>query len=144
MLLVITRIKKELDKLKSPVLFWFASGDCPPKHTGRVLKLMKSLSDFGVVQQGFTRNRDLWDKVRDIPNNFLVLTTESLKEAEMLSKKGVVAVPDYRDGRIALYRNERHYGGCGADWFEFDEVCREADCLACYQQNMGCYTDARL
>lgn len=137
---VFAKVFSEVQRDGSNMLYWFASGDCPPKSTTRILKLMKQFSDAGIIQLGFTRNQKLWEGSLKLENSHLVLTVEPMKEAKKLSDKGIVGVPNYNDGIVHLYKERHHSGGCGADWYEFKEVIRENDCQACREEQNGCFS----
>lgn len=137
---VFSKVYAEVTQDGSNMLYWFASGDCPPKSTARILKIMKQFSNANVIQQGFTRNLKLWKGALEMEKNYLVLTVEPLEKAKKLSEKGVVGVPNYDEGIVHLYRNREHSGGCGADWFSFDEIFCENDCQGCYERGLGCFS----
>jgi hypothetical protein len=137
---VFAKVYAEVNLDGSNMLYWFAAGDCPPKFTARILEVMRQFSNAGIIQQGFTRNKQLWEGTLEMENNYLVLTIEHLAEAKKLSEKGVVGVPNYDDGIVHLYRNKEHSGGCGADWFSFDEIFCENDCQGCYERGSGCFS----
>ncbi len=135
---VFHKILNELGEDK--LLYWFASGDCPPKHKQRIASLIKALAERDIIQLGFTRNKKLWETLVDVSNCYIILTIEDKKEAEKISNDRIVAVPDYKEGKVNLYKNGFHYGGCGADWYEFEDIICENDCRECYEVSRGCFS----
>ena len=131
---------KILDELKNDkFLFWFASGDCPPKYTTKIAALIKALSKRDVVQLGFTRNKELWKSLSKVDECYIVLTTEKRKDIEALRKGRVIAIPNYEYGKVDLYKNQLHGGGCGASWYEFEDIICENDCRECHHNSRGCF-----
>jgi len=161
--LVTVQILKELHRMNTKILYWFASGDCPGKNTGRVANTIKNLHDCGIIQQGFTRNVELWLRVREERNVHMVLTVENWKdildEWKTVGLGNVFAYPDYQTGEVVIIqydwecREPKYRYRCGSistggapTWRESTcayvakEIKREANCQRCYDESVGCFT----
>ena len=55
----------ELDRNNCNIIAWFASGDCPSYMTDKIVKIIEKLQERKIVQCGFTRNINLWEKITD-------------------------------------------------------------------------------
>ncbi len=134
----------DMEALDVDLLFWFDAGDCPHKHTGHILAIMRLIARAGVVQIGFTRNVELWRSTQAITNTRMVLTCE--KGASRPKGAGVIAVPDYQQCAVSLYQ-EGELAACGgsvmsicANSFTEDaDGVYENDCEACRQNRRGCF-----
>lgn len=136
-------------------LYWFPSGDCETKHTKKILAVMKELQAKEIIQTGYTRNRKLWENVRDeLDYQYIrVALTVEKKDLSRLKKEelnGLFVVPDYDKGRVRLYlggpygeRHETQYA-CGSDFFyDYDAKgveTRESNCPDCYEKEVGCWS----
>lgn len=127
----------DLDGLQTDVLHWFGSGDCPSKHTERVLKIIDGM--WGqCTQMGFTRNIELWEARKDI----FALTVESIEEAK--NRDGLFAVADYKNGTSIMYRNKNPTRGgyCGPelclDRIE-QKLTHFINCKTCRRLRLGCF-----
>ena len=162
-LTVTSQITKEMGNMGVNQLHWFASGDCPKKHTGRIVKIIKRLSKVGKIQNGFTRNQSLWEKVNAFDNVRIALTvdTKVVKEKKQTVQRvreamfkavgapsedqGPICVPDYKKGRIAIYTSYseetgRHVmSGCGSNFVSTGTVVKENVCRVCYEEAIGCF-----
>ena len=154
---VCVEVLKEMEELQATVLSWFASGDCLDVDVDKIYKMMMLLQEEGVIQNGFTRNKELWQKLADSKNlNYdilrIVLTVEDLDEGGVTPYCGkgapnaVWAVPDYDEGVVSLYHGRlgyTSYGGCGSGntyhKFKGHEVEIASNCLACFKRKIGCF-----
>ena len=134
------------DKL---LLSWFPeSGDCPKSLTAKVVSVMAGLVSAGVRQNGFTRNRILWEQSHSFAIVRLVLTEEDAEIAEQAKTEGLVAVPDYYERRVTIYNNNTVWlcgGGsvvCGCGFVEDDGKTSEEDCGICMNLKRGCFAVA--
>lgn len=142
------RIHKEMSKIKAKSLSWFCeSGDCPAIMTDKISAIMQDLSYTYVQQNGFTRNKKLWEKANDIQNCNVCLTIEDKTLAIELSNEGLTACPDYDIRRVSIYHRGATfvcgYGWvetlCGSGWAECEEEVQEEDCSLCCENSFGCY-----
>lgn len=134
---VLHKITEELKDMKSNILYWFASGDCERKHIGKIIKIIKYLAEEGIVQCGFTRNKELWEKIGHYAN--IALTLESFVEVRKTQSAGLFAIPDYKTTKVKIYRGTFHSGTCGMSFFTYKNIKRKANCVECYKQSQGCF-----
>ena len=158
---VCSEIIKEMEQLQATILSWFVSGDCPDEHVERLYKIIMLLQEAGVVQNGFTRNKDLWKKLADSKNlNYdilrMVLTVESLNKGGTKAYCGhgapntVWATPNYKTGVVDLYHGVlgyeyTSYGSCSSnsythqEKFKGDSIEIASNCLGCFKRKIGCF-----
>jgi len=153
---VCSEIAKEMEELQAIVLSWFVSGDCLDEHVDRFYKMMMLLQEEGVVQNGFTRNRNLWQKLLDNKKlNYeilrMVLTVETLDTGVRPycgrgAPRAIWAVPNYKKGLVNLYHGRLGYtvyGSCGGNSvkhnFDGHEVEIASNCLGCFKRKIGCF-----
>ncbi len=128
------------------IMEWFCWGDCPPELTDKVINVIKGLSSKGVVQCGFTRNKKLWKSVLEVKNTRIGITTEDIEDLAKFAEKGLVAYPIYDTGETKLfYKTEKMSSGgsCGTNFY-YDaakQISYEADCMTCYKNKIGCFTE---
>lgn len=149
-LVVCGQIIQELEELRAEVLSWFTSGDCLDKDIDRMYQIMELLHGEGIVQNGFTRNQDLYRRIIDggIIKHF-ALTLESLEPKDAPRRKfpsGLWAVPNYKTGVVKLYHGKlgkRAYSSCSfsevATKFEGEEIKIATNCTGCYHKKLGCF-----
>lgn len=146
-------IGREIDRqakaLKITNIAWFVeSGDCPQNLTDRVYSVMTYLSWKGWKQNGFTRNKKLWELCQRLTGMTLCLTVESEEEAKTLLKYGPVSIPDYKTWVVKIYTNgyEIMCGGggstCGSGSVDGEGFSHEEDCGICCITRTGCYIEA--
>lgn len=104
---VTRRILQDLDDLGVNIISWLASGDCPTKHTERVVLIITELADHGVHQAVVTRSsilyHDLWSRRHKHKGMIgTALTVETMNEIPM--EDGLFAVPNYRCGHEEFWR----------------------------------------
>lgn len=145
---IIWEIAKEVKRMKSEVLYWFASGDCPSEFTEKISHIIEGLSYIIPAQIGFTRNQELWEETNRLDNNVrIALTLEKPYKSRLqrMSSLGNIAVPNYNTGIINLYSCNRSHTSCGADIVyvkTLDKIEeRKADCGNCYKEKIGCFRE---
>lgn len=145
---VTDEILKQLKRMDASLLYWFASGDCELKHIDQIFNIIKELSTTGIIQQGFTRNSLLWEELLEVENTRMALTVEYENVALYLSRKGLVAVPDYEEQRVNLYLENRgiwacgmSFGGsiCASSFMDDGNDIHEALCTECLKYERGCF-----
>jgi len=163
LLTVSSRIAQEMANMGVSQIHWFASGDCPKKHTTRIVKVIRRLSKLGKIQNGFTRNQRLWEKVNTFKKVRIALTVDTkvekdkkqtvqhVREAmfkavgELSEDQGPICVPDYKKGQISLYTSYsketgRHVmSSCGSSFVSTGTVVKENVCRVCYEETIGCF-----
>ena len=145
------KIIEEMEGQQAKILSWFASGDCIDRDIDKLYSVMLLLNELGVVQNGFTRNRDLYERIlRDEKIKSIVLTVEVLEsegdDAFEGYPTGVWAVPDYKKGLVRLYHGKlgyESYGGCGFEGvkhkFKGKKIEIATNCMGCYKRKIGCF-----
>ena len=138
------KIKDELDGLQTPILHWFASGDCMRKDEERICLIIEQIQKLlpDVVQMGFTRNINLWAEFKDI----MIFTTENKKELQKYGFWcGRYAIPVYTKLTTKIFNLETKVVGglCGAYTCtdpEVKELEHAVSCKGCFKRKMGCFT----
>lgn len=131
------KIKEELDGLQTPILHWFGSGDCLTKDIDRITQIINAM-DNNIVQMGFTRNVQLWERHKDI----LALTVENVKN--IAGRDGMFSVPNYTNQISKMYfcGKPTRGGLCGPI------ICRDRtekalehyiNCRTCRRLQTGCF-----
>lgn len=139
---IANRILGEISELSIMHLYWFPWGDCLPTLTNKISNIMLYLSDMGILQNGFTRNRMLWNLIpNNIDNLKIGYHAETKNEAKELSKTKVVCCPDVLKGKGVLYYKEQTVARCCGIWCEWVKMqeIRIADCQECYLYKQGCF-----
>jgi len=161
---IIKRIISEMTEMDTKILYWFASGDCPRKLTQKLSELIIRLSkEYVMTQQGFTRNKKLWQSFKGSDNIRFCLTIENedkISNIDEEDKEGTLfAVPNYETGNVKIigfpwviskpqfeyhcgslfnpaYRNKTH------TYYERTvlEVSKCYDCQKCYNEKKGCHS----
>jgi len=142
-----------MDELQAEVLSSFCSGDCPDKDIDKIYNVMLLLNEQGIVQTGFTRNTNLYDRIQDgsiLKHIVLTLESKRVEDApEDEYPKGLWAIPDYDKGLVKLYfgtlAHSEDYGSCGTHEvvttrFKGKEVKIATNCYGCYKKKIGCFT----
>lgn len=153
-LTVCNTIIKEMEGLQAKILTWFCSGDCPDSDIERIYQVMLLLNEQGVIQNGFTRNTQLYGRIIDdgiIKHIILTVESQSVDDApEDEYPMGIWAIPDYDKGIIKLYHgtlaHREDIGNCG--WhqvretkFKGKEIVIATNCYGCYKKGIGCFTN---
>jgi hypothetical protein len=142
---ILEEIQINLDGLQTYILHWFGSGDCPAKDVERISDLIQYIKDRDgdIIQMGFTRNKSLWGRHKEV----FALTVETEDEANSLGE-GVYAIPDYT-GEISIMYSPDYTlrgGRCGPT------SCRDTyntqlehliNCQICHRLNLGCFDRRR-
>lgn len=143
---IVEKILEDMNLYGIMHLYWWPWGDCLPELTEKISDIMLELSEIGLLQNGYTKNQNLWrlinlvaGKKDNLKIGFHVDTTEEAKE--LSSKMHVICCPDITVGKAELYyRGDKIARCCGiwCDWLERDET-RVADCQECYLYKQGCF-----
>lgn len=139
---LVSRLMAEVQTAQNKVLSWFPeSGDCPRRLVSKIINVIKGLS---VPQNGFTRNKKLWELSQSIPNVRMVLTVESEDVVCRYKEKGLVGIPNYYERRVKIVKADKTWlcgGGhtCGCGNVEDEANVSEEDCGLCWQLSRGCY-----
>lgn len=140
---IVSILEIEVMSAQNKVLAWFPeSGDCPAALTDKVFEIMKGLS---IPQNGFTRNKRLWELSHSILNVKMVLTEEDETKVRKYRKKGLVGLPDYYERRVKIFNFETIWmcgGGsiiCGCGSVESEDFISEEDCGVCFKLKRGCH-----
>jgi len=134
---VAAQIMTDLEGLQTPVLHWFASGDCPPCDETRFMQIVELIPRY-IGQVGYTRSRSLWRRNKDI----FTLTVETRAE---MNESGRYAIPDYATETTYIESPDRRIRGsvCGPHFKEADpqEGLPEhyLSCRACWRLKSGCF-----
>lgn len=133
------RIVSELEGLQTTILHWFGSGDCPPDLTSFVSLVIRSIP-ANIIQMGFTRNKELWEKHKDI----FALTIESEKEAT--DSEALYSIPNYKEQVSVMYspKYEVRGGYCGPLTCrdirrDHKELEHYINCKTCLRLKTGCF-----
>lgn len=119
---------------------WFAWGDCLPELTEKTFEVITELHKRGINQNGFTRNKALWEKVPCLNNLRFALTCDTVEDAEFYSKEKVVCFPEVSTARARVYYKGKLRAKCSGYWCFWDDLkAREADCAICLQNSKGCF-----
>lgn len=141
------KILDELTKESIMHLYWWSWGDCLPEITWKIIDVMYLLHAAGILQNGYTRNFELFHKL-NLGNNRHRLVigyhAETHKEAVKLSKEyfpKVVCFPEVEIGKGVVYYNGAKVAKCcgiWCEWIEKSEI-RIADCQECFLYQQGCF-----
>ncbi len=145
---VAIKMIEELKRKRYKILTWFASGDCPAFLTEKFFAVVKDLDDAGIIQTGFTRNKELWGKCHGLSKNNKVLL--SVEDPNSVSEPGLYSIPHYEIGAVDILRitlTKRYISsGCGGGYYENhikvtgkDDSHLRLDCKACYKNKTGCF-----
>jgi hypothetical protein len=136
---LVALILSDLCGLQTRILHWFGTGDCLDKDVDRVSEVIEAVP-ADVIQMGFTRNRKLWGRHKDI----LALTLEKFDPAP--DPAAMYSVPDYENetsvmwcpsydvrggfcGPILCKDSDRHYA----------DLTHYINCRTCYRRKLGCF-----
>jgi len=133
---LVDRFLHELEGLQTPILHWFGSGDCLPKDIERISKLINLFVDR-VIQMGFTRNKKLWEKHK----NIFALTIE--KKEDATDDDALYSIPNYEAQISVMYSPlyQVRGGFCGP------VTCKDINgtlehyinCRTCSRLKTGCF-----
>jgi hypothetical protein len=147
---VAKQMAKELSEADCNILSWFASGDCPSMLTNKFHSVVKILDKSNIIQTGFTRNKTLWKKCKQLsPSCKVLFTIEDIKDTD---DDGLYSLPNYEIGAIDIVHiADKKTGrfitvGCGGGYYEHqkkimgkDNSHLKLDCRACYKDKTGCF-----
>lgn len=137
--IIVKNIITELIESSCRIISWFVSGDCPTDLVYKIINVMLLLQNAGIVQCGFTRNRELhsdlyfknksysdiddWEMPSDLR---IVLTVENIEKARGEFKTDdvndgygriIFGCPDYRNKKVNLYIRDQSYYSCYDDYY---------------------------
>lgn len=135
---LIDQILSELDGLQTNILHWFGSGDCMRKDVDRISEIIEKMRGIGIIQMGFTRNKQLWLENKDV----FALTVDSKNEAS--DKNAMYALPQYKKYRSVMFvPSYKVTGGlCGPTVCrdrKIDRLEHHIDCRICLRLKTGCF-----
>ena len=129
-------------------LYWWPWGDCLPELTDKIANIMQKLSVVGILQNGYTRNLELWELINvhheqreNLKIGFHIDTIEGAKTMSNSLGGRVVCCPDISVSKAELYfRGQKVARCCGiwCDWLTKNET-RAADCQECFIFKQGCF-----
>ena len=129
----------DLDGLQTHILSWFGSGDCPSKDVERISALIRLMPER-IVQMGFTRNEDLWERHPDV----FALTIED--EEEMTDPDALYSIPDYEAETSVMHTPDYEIRGgfCGPILCQDRDRTRKdlshyINCRTCCRLGTGCF-----
>ena len=137
--IICAKIIENLDGLQTSILHWFGSGDCSLELVSKISSIIKFLPK-DIIQMGFTRNKKLWKKHKDI----FALTIETKEEA--IDKDALYSIPNYKEQVSMMYSPlyQVRGGYCGP------LICRDIsrdrrdlehyiNCRTCLRLKTGCF-----
>lgn len=134
-----TKIIADLYGLQTSILHWFGSGDCPPEMVKKVSAVIDCMPPK-VAQMGFTRNKELWERHKDI----FVLTIESKDEAT--DKNALYSIPNYKEQVSVMYSPSYQVRGGYCGPLTCRDINREKgelehyiNCKTCLRLKAGCF-----
>lgn len=149
---IATKILYELQENNCKIFTWFASGDCPSFLVDKYFNVILELDKKGIVQTGFTRNRELWERCSLFQNSKILLTMENIDDIIKYSEKeGLYSIPNYKIGAIDIYKvtfgKKYKRTGCGGGYYQNHIKDKEKvkshlklDCKNCYENGIGCFS----
>lgn len=142
---IIAKILEDMTFYSLMHLYWWPWGDCLPEMTNKIFDIMTDLSEIGLLQNGYTRNPELWKLVNflGVKDNLRIGGhVDTVEDAKALSSKGhVICCPDITVGKAELYYRGKKVARCCGIWCEWITVgdVRVADCQECYLYKQGCF-----
>jgi hypothetical protein len=133
----------DLYGLQTRILAWFGSGDCLMSDVDHISRLIESMPD-SVVQMGFTRNRTLWERHKDV----FSLSINSKEEAS--DPNAMYSIPDYEKETSVMYvpAYQVRGGHCGPILCKDhdrnrSELTHYINCKTCHRLHTGCFDRRR-
>lgn len=133
------RFLQDLKGLQTPILHWFGSGDCLAGHTDQISYIIRAMPET-VIQMGFTRNRELWERHKDV----FALSIE--KEEDAPDPGAMYSIPDYKKETSVMYvpNYEVRGGYCGPILCKDRDRCHPElshyiNCRICHRLRTGCF-----
>ena len=96
-----------------------------------------------IIQNGFTRNRKLWDIIPCLSNLRFSLSVDSKKDAVQYSINKTICFPDVDRAEARVFANGLKVARCSG-YFCYrisQKRTTEADCVACCKDRQGCFFD---
>ncbi len=136
---VCRKIREDLAGLQTKIVTWFGSGDCEAKHLDKISGIIKALrhSD-NVIQMGFTRNEELWNRFPDI----FALSIESVEAVN--DRKGMFSIANY-EAQVSVMHSPDYQvrgGHCGpVTCGDMTDMSLEhhLNCQICHKLKVGCF-----
>ena len=134
---IISKIINELDGLQSPILHWFGTGDCMLKDIDTISAIIDNVPD-NIIQMGFTRNVNLWEKYKDI----FSFTIEKIEDIN--SRIGMFSIPNYEECISVMCAGDYNIRGgfCGPftcrDQID-SKLEHQINCRVCSDLKIGCF-----
>ncbi len=140
---IVERIMKELSYFESTFLGWFSWGDCPPSLTEKIVEIVRRLNESGIIQNGFTRNKTLWEKIPCKNNLRFSLSVDTEKDANVSSNSKTVCFPDISRAEARVFFDGKMRARCSGYFCIHLDTNRtvEADCEQCYAGFNGCFSN---
>ena len=133
------RFLEDLDGLQTNILSWFGSGDCQTKDMDRITALINLMPER-IVQMGFTRNRELWERHKDV----FALTVQD--QDEMTDQDALYSIPDYQAETSVMHTPDHEIRGgfCGPILCQDRDRTRKdlshyINCKTCHRLGTGCF-----
>ncbi len=136
------RIIGELRYFESNFLGWFSWGDCPPELEDKICDVILGLNKFGIVQNGFTRNRKLWEKIPKLPSLRFSFSMDNIYEVECTHFEKTICCPDTSRAEARVFVRGKLVARCSGYFcthYDTDKT-EEADCSQCYGHERGCFS----
>ncbi len=143
--IIIAKILEDMNLYNIIHLYWWPWGDCLPELTDKISEIILELSEIGLLQNGYTRNMELWKLIKFLgskDNLRFGFHVDTIEEAKEMSANGhVICCPDVTVGKAELYYREKKVARCCGIWCEWVTVgdVRVADCQECYLYKQGCF-----
>jgi hypothetical protein len=163
---IASQIHKELNESSSVILkpkflvSWFASGDCPSYLIDKIHQIILNIRNRGIIQNGMTRNKDLWNKIKDFEDGRFLLTKEKTSSNLTVEdfkddEEGLYSIPNYDSGTIDIVKYVNHTirisRGCGGGYYtdhiiknqyiKSKEKYLDLNCRKCFEKRIGCFTN---
>ena len=128
------------------IISWNSWGDCLPELTGKYIEVMYILNRSRIIQNGFTRNKELWKMAPKLDDLRIALTVDDMDEAKKMSYSGVVCCPDVDNGQARIFIGGELKSRCSG-WFCLEVKSGrtlESDCLMCYVNQTCCFSKLQM
>lgn len=144
--IIVDKILEDMNLYNIMHLYWWPWGDCLPELTDKISEIMLDLSEIGLLQNGYTRNMELWKLIsfmRTKDTLRIGFHVDTVEEAKEMSAHGhIICCPDVTVGKAELYLREKKIARCCGIWCEWVTVgdVRVADCQECFLYKQGCFS----
>jgi len=158
---IVRKLLSELEENSDNILSWFASGDCPSFLTKKISQVMMRLLKLDVIQCGFTRNIELYNRlyrkkeilyggdtfsfISDLRVVLTVENKENIKEigTGVENEKILIAIPNYKNGKSEIFIHQFDFDPqyCCYSNNESTTLVSEENynCKECYEKKIGCF-----